>query len=111
MLRAIKRMREVSKAHGKREVLIRALRKMELKLDEPRHKQRVAALNGEYYPGTPIYSYPEYLKVDYVNNPYVPIKKERTTKIISWLMLTTRSWWWSSKYFSVYRVFRSGRLY
>ena len=56
MLRAIKRMREVSKAHGKREVLIRALRKMELKLDEPRHKQRVAALNGEYYPGTPIYS-------------------------------------------------------
>ena len=27
MLRAIKRMREVSKAHGKREVLIRALRK------------------------------------------------------------------------------------
>ena len=86
MLRAIKRMREVSKAHGKREVLIRALRKMELKLDEPRHKQRVAALNGEYYPGTPIYSYPEYLKVDYVNNPYVPIKKERTTKIISWLM-------------------------
>ena len=34
MLRAIKRMREVSKAHGKREVLIRALRKMELKLHE-----------------------------------------------------------------------------
>ena len=30
MLRPITRKREVSKAHGKREVLIRALRKMEL---------------------------------------------------------------------------------
>ena len=38
MLRAIKRMREVSKAHGK-EVLL-CIEKMELKLDEPRHKQR-----------------------------------------------------------------------